>query len=238
MQKSSWACLHLPGMLPLARELIKNDTAVVIAANSLPSINDITAQELTAILLQAGQLDKLIGRSLQEGTLQVVESGNDLPVIDLSKVVMLACFSLPSEPNNCVPLKIGCTPNLQFLQVFHADELCCHCQICCPMLTFLIKYMRPSFSRQTRMQWNWKSVSSGVPRFGHSCQGCWLGGNGGNGKGHRDQPECRADMWQAQLRNDQASWGQKISKSLFWLPAASMCLLTPKVLALHASGIF
>ena len=75
------------GMLPMARELIKQGTAVIIAANSLPSINDITAQELTELLKQAGQVDKLIGRSLQEGILQVVESGSDLPVIDLSKVV-------------------------------------------------------------------------------------------------------------------------------------------------------
>lgn len=80
-------------MLPLARELIKQGTAVVIAANSLPSINDVTAEELRAIVKQAGQLDKLLDRSLQEGTLQVVESGSDLPVIDLSKVAKI-------EPSN------------------------------------------------------------------------------------------------------------------------------------------
>lgn len=34
----------LSGILPLARELIKLGTSVVLAANDVPSINDITVQ--------------------------------------------------------------------------------------------------------------------------------------------------------------------------------------------------
>ncbi len=82
-------------MLPLARELLMQGTAVVIAANSMPSINDITAKELTQILNRAAQNDKLLSRSWQEGTLQVVESGSDLPVIDLSKVCMPPGIKMP-----------------------------------------------------------------------------------------------------------------------------------------------
>lgn len=33
-------------MIPLARELIKNGTFVVLAANEVPALNDITAEEL------------------------------------------------------------------------------------------------------------------------------------------------------------------------------------------------
>lgn len=40
------------GMLPLARELLRAGTTVIIAANSAPSINDITAAELDALLPQ------------------------------------------------------------------------------------------------------------------------------------------------------------------------------------------
>lgn len=36
--------LLMAGILPLARELIKLGTSVVLAANSVPSINDITVQ--------------------------------------------------------------------------------------------------------------------------------------------------------------------------------------------------
>lgn len=45
---------HLAGMLPFARELLRAGTRVVIAANELPSINDITAAELDALLPQVG----------------------------------------------------------------------------------------------------------------------------------------------------------------------------------------
>lgn len=41
-------------MLPLARELLRTGATVVIAANSAPSINDITAAELDALLPQVG----------------------------------------------------------------------------------------------------------------------------------------------------------------------------------------
>jgi type II pantothenate kinase len=42
-------------MLPLARELLRRGTVVIIAANHLPAINDITAAELDALLPQASQ---------------------------------------------------------------------------------------------------------------------------------------------------------------------------------------
>ena len=44
----------LLGMLPLARQLLRRGTEVVVAANSLPAINDITAAELDALLPQVG----------------------------------------------------------------------------------------------------------------------------------------------------------------------------------------
>lgn len=74
------------GMLPLARELLQRGTAVVLAANSQPSINDITAPELTEAVQKAADADPVIRRGLMERTLLVVSSGNDLPVIDLRKV--------------------------------------------------------------------------------------------------------------------------------------------------------
>lgn len=40
------------GMLPLARELLCNGAQVVMAANSIPAINDVTADELVALLAE------------------------------------------------------------------------------------------------------------------------------------------------------------------------------------------
>ena len=73
-------------MIPLARELIKNGTFVVLAANETPALNDITAQELQVLLKDCAKLDKLLGRAVQEQVISVVSSGSSLPIIDLRKV--------------------------------------------------------------------------------------------------------------------------------------------------------
>ena len=84
--KGNHCFLSLQGMLPLARELLKRGTEVVLAANTLPSINDITAAELKPLVAAAADMDHVIRRAAAEQTLRVVESGNDMPVIDLRRV--------------------------------------------------------------------------------------------------------------------------------------------------------
>lgn len=44
------------GMLPLARELLKMGCEVVLTANSLPAINDITAQELRELVQRVAEM--------------------------------------------------------------------------------------------------------------------------------------------------------------------------------------
>ena len=41
------------GMIPLARELLQGGCEVVVAANSLPAINDVTVWELQSLLESA-----------------------------------------------------------------------------------------------------------------------------------------------------------------------------------------
>nr|1XFI_A Chain A, unknown protein [Arabidopsis thaliana]2Q40_A Chain A, Protein At2g17340 [Arabidopsis thaliana] len=73
------------GILPFARELLRRGAQVVLAANELPSINDITCTELTEILSQLkDENGQLLG--VDTSKLLIANSGNDLPVIDLSRV--------------------------------------------------------------------------------------------------------------------------------------------------------
>ncbi|OAY63282.1 uncharacterized protein At2g17340-like isoform X1 [Ananas comosus] len=73
------------GILPFARELLRHGTKVILAANDLPSINDVTYPELIEIIAKLkdenGQL-----AGVDASGLLVVNSGNDLPVIDLTAV--------------------------------------------------------------------------------------------------------------------------------------------------------
>jgi type II pantothenate kinase len=57
-----------------------------MAANNGPTINDITAAELAPLVAAAAQHDAVLGGAWGSGQLRVMNSGNDLPVIDLREV--------------------------------------------------------------------------------------------------------------------------------------------------------
>ncbi|XP_047332961.1 damage-control phosphatase At2g17340-like [Impatiens glandulifera] len=73
------------GILPFARELLRRGTQVVLAANDLPSINDVTYPELVEIISKLkGKNGDLVG--VDTSNLLISNSANDLPVIDLTMV--------------------------------------------------------------------------------------------------------------------------------------------------------
>ena len=81
------------GMLPFARELLKRGTSVVLVANSLPAINDITADELNDILRDAAGLDDQIDDAVRSGALSVVSSGAGSPCLDFRRLSNDACVA-------------------------------------------------------------------------------------------------------------------------------------------------
>ena len=74
------------GMIPLARELLRRGTGVVLTSNSRPSLNDVTHDELTDLLARISDHDATLREALADGRLELVPSGNDAPLIDLSAV--------------------------------------------------------------------------------------------------------------------------------------------------------
>ena len=75
------------GVLPLAREMLKRGTKVVLCANDVPSINDITIKELEELvfptLLQMNDKDNVFKKAIESKQFTCIGSGSDLPVIDL-----------------------------------------------------------------------------------------------------------------------------------------------------------
>ena len=71
------------GMIPFMRELLKRGTEVVLAVNSVPSINDITVPEMQSIMEHACDIDSILCAYYKLGKWRLISSGNDLPVIDL-----------------------------------------------------------------------------------------------------------------------------------------------------------
>jgi damage-control phosphatase, subfamily II, stand-alone protein len=74
------------GVLPFARELAMYGTKVVLAANEVPSLNDLTADETAAIVQRLAATDNDLAALVQAGMFEVVSTGNDIPLIDLSQV--------------------------------------------------------------------------------------------------------------------------------------------------------
>jgi type II pantothenate kinase len=74
------------GVMPLARELALFGTRIVLAANELPSLNDITVNETVAVVQKLCAVDADLSALVEAGMFEVVSSGNDIPLIDLSNV--------------------------------------------------------------------------------------------------------------------------------------------------------
>ena len=74
------------GMIPLARDLLMRGSRVVMTANSEPSLNDVTCDDLDELLARVATTDREVAAALGEGRLMTVASGNVAPLIDLSRV--------------------------------------------------------------------------------------------------------------------------------------------------------
>ncbi|CAA2972137.1 Hypothetical predicted protein [Olea europaea subsp. europaea] len=121
------------GILPFARELLRLGVQVVLAANDLPSINDVTYPELVNIITKLkDENGKLVG--VDTSNLFIANSGNDLPVIDLTRIsqelaylasdadlVIMEGMGRGIETNlyaqfKCDSLKIGMVKHLEVAQ--------------------------------------------------------------------------------------------------------------------------
>jgi pantothenate kinase len=67
------------GIIPLARELLRGGGEVVLAANSLPAINDITYEELENVIDSASQVCPIIEAARNAGRRSKVENGGRVP---------------------------------------------------------------------------------------------------------------------------------------------------------------
>ncbi|MCC7191637.1 MAG: DUF89 family protein [Phycisphaeraceae bacterium] len=74
------------GMIPLARELLRRGTGVILTANRTPTLNDVTHDELLTLIDRIAAWDATIADARRNGQLELVTSGNGLPLIDLTRV--------------------------------------------------------------------------------------------------------------------------------------------------------
>ncbi|MCO5574224.1 hypothetical protein L7F22_028006 [Adiantum nelumboides] len=112
------------GILPFARELLRGGSRVILAANDLPALNDITYLELVEIISKVKEIKN--GKELFYGVdaqnLLVVNSGNDLPVIDLSRVSSELAF-ISADADLVVLEGMGRSIETNLYALFKCDSL-------------------------------------------------------------------------------------------------------------------
>ena len=69
------------GMLPLARELLRMGSEVVLAANTQPAINDVTAAELRTVVAAAARDDPILRAAWEAGLQAEAANGSRVSVI-------------------------------------------------------------------------------------------------------------------------------------------------------------
>jgi type II pantothenate kinase len=74
------------GVIPFCRLLAKRGTKVIIAANHLPALNDMTAAELKTLLPRLQNLDPILNELVHSNLITVIDSGGEAPLIDLGLV--------------------------------------------------------------------------------------------------------------------------------------------------------
>ncbi len=93
------------GMLPLARELLKRGTRVILAANTHPSLNDITHAELLPLLDRVAGLDPVVRDARASGQLTALADGNGAPLIDLTRLDPGFVAAVGREPIDLVVIE-------------------------------------------------------------------------------------------------------------------------------------
>nr|XP_034196424.1 4'-phosphopantetheine phosphatase [Osmia lignaria] len=82
------------GILPFARDLLLRGTKVILCANSMPALNDVTYPELVVTLRDAAKICKVIRQALKENRLIAMETAQAGPCLDLSRLSLDLCLAM------------------------------------------------------------------------------------------------------------------------------------------------
>ncbi|KAJ8683639.1 hypothetical protein QAD02_019431 [Eretmocerus hayati] len=82
------------GILPFARDLLQRGTKVILCANSMPALNDVTYPELVGILREAAKICNVIHHALSENRLMAMETAQAGPCLDLRRLNMDLCVAM------------------------------------------------------------------------------------------------------------------------------------------------
>jgi type II pantothenate kinase len=108
--------------LPFARYLLKKGTKIVLAANTHPSVNDITASELQEIIDKIVSVDKIFADAVASEMIEVIQSGSGSPCLDFLKISDDLCRS-STDVDLIVIERMGRAIHTNFYANFKVDSV-------------------------------------------------------------------------------------------------------------------
>ncbi|XP_017887843.1 pantothenate kinase 4 [Ceratina calcarata] len=93
------------GILPFARDLLLRGTKVILCANSMPALNDVTYPELVVTLRDAAKVCKVIRHALKENRLIPMETAQAGPCLDLSRLSLDLCLAMVKHDVDLIVLE-------------------------------------------------------------------------------------------------------------------------------------
>lgn len=128
------------GCLPFAKYLAKSAARLTLVANSTPTLNDITYDELQEVLKRIAAIDPEFAGLIDTGRVSAIASGTGEPLIDLSEV-SARCAELAGESDFLILEGMG-----------RSIESNYHVQFTCPTLKIaLLKDIQVAESLGARM---------------------------------------------------------------------------------------
>jgi hypothetical protein len=101
------------GIIPFIRHLLRKNTEIILAANSRPAINDITAHELVQVVDRIAEMDGVVRASLEARKLKIVASGSASPCIDFRRI----SEDLVAEAVGCDLIVLEVSPTIIFFRI-------------------------------------------------------------------------------------------------------------------------
>uniref|UniRef100_A0A1I7TB03 4'-phosphopantetheine phosphatase n=1 Tax=Caenorhabditis tropicalis TaxID=1561998 RepID=A0A1I7TB03_9PELO len=77
---------YILGIIPFARELLRNGSKVIICANSSPALNDLTYREMVKWAPELKEADEDLAKFIDSEQMMFVQSGQESPCLDARRV--------------------------------------------------------------------------------------------------------------------------------------------------------
>ncbi|KAL5005498.1 hypothetical protein ScPMuIL_018954 [Solemya velum] len=112
------------GVFPFVRELLNNGTKCILCANSRPTINDVTYNELLILVKRVAEISQSVNKALLSGHLQILDSGQGSPCLDLRLINCELVDAIEREKADLIVLEgMGRAVHTNFDATFSCEVL-------------------------------------------------------------------------------------------------------------------